>query len=125
MWEVDEVNTSIFTILLLISIGIVMGVVAYYGIIGETYYIEGNFVRGSHKDPYLCGGHDWTEIVLENYTVTGDIKGEKGRFIFDNIFEKIDNLQAGHRYRFYYSKCRDLLHGEVYYFLRDVQDVGR
>ena len=118
-----NLSTTIF-ITLTISFLLMMAFIGYYLLIGETYYIEGNFIRGEYKDPYLCCGYDWTVIVLKNYTITGDIKTENGKFIFDNIFQKIDNLQTNHRYRFYYSKHTDFFHGETYYFLKDVKEVS-
>ena len=116
----NKINILGFVLLVLAAMVCIWALV-----FNNLHYIEGIYLDGEYKDPDLHGGYDWTVISLQNYTVTGPIKARDDEFVFDNIFEGIDDLTVGYHYRFYYHVFYEIGSDKPYYILDDVEKIGK
>jgi len=87
-------------------------------------YVIGNFRSGDHRGfGDFCGQYPFTCVVVDNYSVTGDIDDWDNTFYFGNQYTKVDCFKQGEIIKITYhqeSRPSDTTSGDtIYYWVID------
>jgi len=109
---------------IIIFLLILMSVLQVWNPFAPSGHITGIFVKAEHRGfGDFCGQYPFTRIVLNNYSVTGDIDDWDNVFYFGNQHSDVDNFKVGQKIKVNYhqeSRPSDTTSGNtIYYWVID------
>lgn len=122
--KIEYVFTNPIIIGFFITIFLVLVVMStvfqFWNPFAPSGHVVGEFINADHRGfGDFCGQYPFTKIILNNYSVVGEIDDWDNVFYFGNQYSKVDDLRTGQHITIYYhqeSRPSDTTSGDMIYY---------